>query len=146
MLDLMIGSYPDKLNKRADTLPHGFATITACVSGRNRLRSLLTRVITHYVAYLRSKFCINMIILHSMLDPVANRYGRATAGHAYSDVTLKTARWPKSINVSKVQAYYSASESDHLIRKNFSGLCRDSHCFEEYLKIIETFTYVHFFE
>ena len=42
--------------------------------------------------------------------------------------------WPKS-NVSKVRAYCSAS--DHLIRKIFSGVCRDSHWFEEYLKIIE---------
>ena len=42
--------------------------------------------------------------------------------------------WPKS-NVSKVRAYCSAS--DHLIRKIFSGVCRVSHCFEEYLKIIE---------
>ena len=36
-------------------------------------------------------------------------------------------------NVSKVRAYCSAS--DHLIRKNFSGVCRVSHWFEEYLKI-----------
>ena len=42
--------------------------------------------------------------------------------------------WPKS-NVSKVRAYCSAS--DHLIRKILSGMCRDSHWFEEYLKIIE---------
>ena len=42
--------------------------------------------------------------------------------------------WPKS-NVSKVRAYSSAS--DHLIRKIFSGVCRGSHWFEEYLKIIE---------
>ena len=42
--------------------------------------------------------------------------------------------WPKS-NVSKVRAYCSAS--DHLIRKIFSGVCRGSHWFEEYLKIIE---------
>ena len=49
--------------------------------------------------------------------------------------------WPKS-NVSKVRAYYSAS--DHLIRKIFAGVCRDSHWFEEYLKIIETGDY--FFE
>ena len=49
--------------------------------------------------------------------------------------------WPKS-NVSKVRAYYSAS--DHLIRKIFSGVCRDSHWFEEYLKIIEIGDY--FFE
>ena len=49
--------------------------------------------------------------------------------------------WPKS-NVSKVRAYCSAS--DHLIRKIFSGLCRDSHRFEEYLKII--WIGVHFFE
>ena len=45
-----------------------------------------------------------------------------------------TILWPKS-NVSKVRAYCSAF--DHLIRKIFSGVCRDSHWFEEYLKIIE---------
>ena len=50
-------------------------------------------------------------------------------------------KWPKS-NVSKVRAYCSAS--DHLIRKIFSGVCRDSHWFEEYLKIIEIGD--HFFE
>ena len=49
--------------------------------------------------------------------------------------------WPKS-NVPKVQAYYSAS--DQLIRKIFSGACRDIHWFEEYLKIIEID--YHFFE
>ena len=49
--------------------------------------------------------------------------------------------WPKS-NVSKVRAYYSAF--DHLIRKIFSGVCRDSHWFGEYLKIIEIGDY--FFE
>ena len=49
--------------------------------------------------------------------------------------------WPKS-NVSKVRAYWSAS--NHLIRKIFSGLCRLSHWFEEYLKIIEIGDY--FFE
>ena len=42
--------------------------------------------------------------------------------------------WPKS-NVPKVRAYCSAS--DHLIRKIFSGACRDIHWFEEYLKITE---------
>ena len=42
--------------------------------------------------------------------------------------------WPKS-NVPKVRAYCSAS--DHLIRKIFSGMCRDIHWFEKYLKIIE---------
>ena len=49
--------------------------------------------------------------------------------------------WPKS-NVSKVRAYCSAS--NHLIRKIFSGVCRLSHWFEEYLKIIEIGD--HFFE
>ena len=49
--------------------------------------------------------------------------------------------WPKS-NVPKVRAYYSAA--DHLIRKIFSGVCRDIHWFEEYLKIIEIDD--HFFE
>ena len=49
--------------------------------------------------------------------------------------------WPKS-NVSKVRAYCSAS--DHLIRKIFSGVCRVSRWFEEYLKIIEIGD--HFFE
>ena len=49
--------------------------------------------------------------------------------------------WPKS-NVSKVRAYCSAS--DQLIRKFFSGMCRVSHWFEEYLKIIEIGDY--FFE
>ena len=49
--------------------------------------------------------------------------------------------WPKS-NVSKVRAYCSVS--DHQIRKIFSGVCRDSHWFEEYLKIIKID--VHFFE
>ena len=49
--------------------------------------------------------------------------------------------WPKS-NVPKVRAYCSASE--HLIRKIFSGVCRDIHWFEEYLKIIEIDD--HFFE
>ena len=49
--------------------------------------------------------------------------------------------WPKS-NVPKVRAYCSAS--DHLIRKIFSGVCRDIHWFEEYLKIIEIDD--HFFE
>ena len=42
--------------------------------------------------------------------------------------------WPKS-NVPKVRAYCSAS--DHLIRKIFSGVCRESQWFEKYLKIIE---------
>ena len=42
--------------------------------------------------------------------------------------------WPKS-NVSKVRAYFSAS--DHMTRKIFSGVFRVSHWFEEYLKIIE---------
>ena len=49
--------------------------------------------------------------------------------------------WPKS-NVSKVRAYCSAS--DHLIGKISSGVYRDSHWFEEYLKIIEIGDY--FFE
>ena len=49
--------------------------------------------------------------------------------------------WPKS-NVSKVRAYCSAS--DHLIHNIFSGECRVSHWFEEYLKIIEIGDY--FFE
>ena len=49
--------------------------------------------------------------------------------------------WPKS-NVPKVRAYCSASY--HLIRKIFSGVCRDIHWFEEYLKIIEIDD--HFFE
>ena len=49
--------------------------------------------------------------------------------------------WPKS-NVSKVRAHCSAS--DYLIRKIFSGVSRDSHWFEEYLKIIEIGHY--FFE
>ena len=44
--------------------------------------------------------------------------------------------------MSKVRAYCSAS--DHLIRKIFSGVCRVSHWFEEYLKIIEIGDY--FFE
>ena len=44
--------------------------------------------------------------------------------------------------MSKVRAYCSAS--DHLIRKIFSGVCRDSLWFEEYLKIIEVGDY--FFE
>ena len=48
---------------------------------------------------------------------------------------------PKS-TVSKVRACCSAS--DHLIRKIFSGVCRVSHWFEEYLKIIEIGDY--FFE
>ena len=34
--------------------------------------------------------------------------------------------------------------TDHLIRKIISGVCRDSHRFEEYLKIIEIDD--HFFE
>ena len=59
---------------------------------------------------------------------------------AFKFVRLTTG-WPKS-NVSKVRAYCSAS--DHLIRKIFSGVCRDSHWFEEYLKIIEIGDY--FFE
>ena len=54
---------------------------------------------------------------------------------------VKYTGWPKS-NVSKVRAYCSAP--DHLIRKIFSGECRDSHSFEEYLKIIEIGDY--FFE
>ena len=41
--------------------------------------------------------------------------------------------WPKS-NVQKVRGYCSAS--DHRIRKICSGVCKDSHWFEEYLKII----------
>ena len=45
-------------------------------------------------------------------------------------------------NVPKVRAYCSAS--DHLIRKLFSGVGRDIHWFEEYLKIIEIDDY--FFE
>ena len=49
--------------------------------------------------------------------------------------------WPKS-NVPKLRAYCSAS--DHLIRKNFSGVWRDSQWFEEYLKISENGDY--FFE
>ena len=53
----------------------------------------------------------------------------------------KNTGWPKS-NVPKVRAYSSAS--DHLIRKIFSGVCRDIHWFEEYLKIIEFDD--HFFE
>ena len=53
----------------------------------------------------------------------------------------KNTGWPKS-NVSKVRAYYSAS--DHLIGKIFSGVHRDSHWFEGYLKIIEIGDY--FFE
>ena len=39
--------------------------------------------------------------------------------------------------MSKVRAYCSAS--DHLIRKIFSGVCRVSHWFEEYLKIGDYF-------
>ena len=38
-------------------------------------------------------------------------------------------------NEAKVRAYCSAS--DHLIRKIFSGVCRDSQWFEEYLTIIK---------
>ena len=49
--------------------------------------------------------------------------------------------WPKS-NVPKVRAYCSAS--DHRIRKICSGVCRDSHWFEEYVKTIEIGD--HFFE
>ena len=49
--------------------------------------------------------------------------------------------WPKS-NVSNVRAYCLAS--DHLIRNIFLGVCRDSHWFKEYLKIIEIGD--HFFE
>ena len=45
-------------------------------------------------------------------------------------------------NVPKVRAYCSAS--DHLIRKIFSEVCRDSQWFEKYLKIIEIGD--HFFE
>ena len=52
-----------------------------------------------------------------------------------------TTGWPKS-NVPKVRAYCSAS--DDLIRKIFSGVCRDIHWFEEYLKIIVIDD--HFFE
>ena len=52
--------------------------------------------------------------------------------------TLNFHEWPKS-NVSKVRAYCSAF--DHQIRKIFSGVCRDSHWFEEYLKIIEIYDY-----
>ena len=58
-----------------------------------------------------------------------------------STLNLKHTGWPKS-NVSKVRAYCSAS--DHLIGKIFSGVYRDSHWFEEYLKIIEIGDY--FFE
>ena len=56
-------------------------------------------------------------------------------------VRVKHTGWPKS-NVPKVRAYFLAS--DHLIRKIFSGVCRDIHWFEEYLKIIEIDD--HFFE
>ena len=49
---------------------------------------------------------------------------------------------PSQSNVPKVRAYCSAS--DHLIRKIFSGVCRDIHWFEEYLKMIEIND--HFFE
>ena len=49
--------------------------------------------------------------------------------------------WPQS-NVSKVRAYCSGS--DHLIRKISSGVCRVSHWFDEYLKIIKISDY--FFE
>ena len=52
---------------------------------------------------------------------------------AISPYFSRTTGWPKS-NVPKVRAYCSAS--DHLIRKIFSGVCRDSYWFEEYLKII----------
>ena len=55
--------------------------------------------------------------------------------------TNKSTGWPKS-NVPKVRAY--CSTPDHLIRKIFSGMCRDIHWFEEYLKIIEIDD--HFFE
>ena len=55
--------------------------------------------------------------------------------------TTNCTGWPKS-NVPKVRAYCSAS--DHLIRKLFSGVFRDIHWFEEYLKIIEIDDY--FFE
>ena len=43
--------------------------------------------------------------------------------------------------MSKVRAYSNktkyCSASDRLIRKIFPGVCRDSHWFEEYVKIIE---------
>ena len=61
--------------------------------------------------------------------------------YAIRDFKLLCTGWPKSY-VSKVRAYCLAS--DHLIRKIFSGVCRDSHWFEEYLKIIEIDD--HFFE
>ena len=56
--------------------------------------------------------------------------------------TYRDTGWPKS-NVSKVRAYCSAS--DHLIRKIFSGVCRDRHWFEEYLKFIEIDDYFYCF-
>ena len=59
----------------------------------------------------------------------------------YRPGSFNSTGWPKS-NVSKVRAYYSAS--DHLIHKNFSGVCWVSHWFEEYLKIIKIGDY--FFE
>ena len=61
--------------------------------------------------------------------------------HKFSVKEKKNLSFCKS-NVSKVRAYCSAS--DHLIHKMFSGVCRVSHWFEEYLKIIEIGDY--FFE
>ena len=62
-----------------------------------------------------------------------HRLWRSTSYEAHFSFTPYTG-WPKS-NVPKVRAYCSAS--DHLIRKIFSGVCRDIRWFGEYLKIIE---------
>ena len=78
----------------------------------------------------------NMFIFqYTLLNKTTTRY------HRINVTVFEFTGWPKS-NVSKVRAYCSAS--DHLIRKIFSGVCKVSHWFEEYLKIIEIGDY--FFE
>ena len=75
------------------------------------------------------------------LIELLHKHSVKTVLDAAAGTGVDSTGWPKS-NVPKVRAY--CSTPDHLIRKIFSGMCRDIHWFEEYLKIIEIDD--HFFE
>ena len=95
--------------------------------------------IIELLSYLCSLYAICVIGRNFIyLTDETQRQQRYNYSHLKQEVSTG---WPKS-NVPKVRAYCSAS--DHLIRKIFSGVCRDIHWFEEYLNIIEIDD--HFFE
>ena len=86
----------------------------------------------HYTMYI--KYIIQCMYIEYIIQCTSSRLNNVHQVHytMYIKYIIQCTRWPKS-NVPKVRACSSASY--HLIRNIFSGVCRDIHWFEEYLKL-----------